>query len=242
MIASQSIPLHIAIIMDGNGRWAHQRNSARIEGHRHGAKAVKRVVTHCRRIGIRALTLYAFSEENWGRPEDEVLGLMNLLHDYLVEERQSIIGNNIRLNTIGDIDKLPDFTRDPLIDVKDASKNNHQMILTLALSYSARDEIIRAAQKTFGQKQLTNAPMNIHFKRNLETGFIPDPDLIIRTSGEQRLSNFLLWQAAYSEFYFTSVLWPDCDEHQIDLAVQSFCKRERRFGKTSKQLFGSETC
>ncbi len=234
-----AVPRHVAIIMDGNGRWAEDRGLPRIEGHRAGAKTVREVTTHCRERGVRYLTLYAFSSENWGRPETEVGGLMQLLHEYLVEERATLLKNQIELRTIGATDKLPLFVRTVLKAAKEASRGLGGMRLTLALSYGSRDEIVRAARALAGDvRRGTLKPDEIDEKAvsaRLDTADMPDPDLLIRTSGEMRLSNFLLWQLAYTELYVTDVTWPEFSRAHVDEAFASFGSRQRRFGLTGAQ-------
>lgn len=226
--------------MDGNGRWAQERGQPRIDGHRAGAKTVRDIVTYARELGIRYLTLYAFSTENWGRPETEVQGLMSLLADYLTEERPTLLKNRIELGTIGNTDKLPAVVRLLLADVKRATKGLDGMRLTLALSYSSKDEIVRAV-KTMAQNvddgKLDPEKIDAELlAKHLDTHGMPDPDLLIRTSGEQRISNFMLWQLAYSEFYFTDVAWPDFSRAVFDQALAAYCRRERRFGLTGAQV------
>jgi undecaprenyl diphosphate synthase len=234
------LPRHVAIIMDGNGRWAQRRGLPRVEGHRRGAKSVKEVVRAAREVGLRALTLYAFSSQNWDRPPDEVATLMQLLRDYVIEERAEIMENGIRLIAIGEVDRLPDFVRVPLEDLMRDSAGNRAMTLCLALSYGGRESIVAAARAlceaaargTLQPKELTEA----RFSAALQTGGLPQLDLLIRTSGEERLSNFLLWEAAYAELYFTDTFWPDFGRDHLLLALKSFDGRERRFGLTREQI------
>ncbi|RME37740.1 MAG: di-trans,poly-cis-decaprenylcistransferase, partial [Deltaproteobacteria bacterium] len=201
------IPAHLAIIMDGNGRWARQRNLPRIAGHRQGVRVVRDIVQECHRLGIRYLTLYAFSSENWGRPDDEVSALMDLLCSYLQSELELMLENRIRLKVIGELDRLPRGVRQMLSDTMEKTRTNSDMVLTLALSYGARNELVRAAQKVAAMAQAgLLAPGEINdrlLQTLLDTADMPDPDLVIRTSGEMRLSNFLLWQLAYAELVFT---------------------------------------
>jgi undecaprenyl diphosphate synthase len=238
--SKRELPRHVAIIMDGNGRWAKRRNLPRIEGHRKGASAVRETVRASREIGLRALTLYAFSSQNWDRPAEEVRMLMELLRDYLVQERDEILGNQIRLITIGDVARLPAFVRDPLDALKSESAENDGMTLCLALSYGGREAIADAARRLAqavqsGAMRLTDVnPLS--FAEALATHELPALDLIVRTSGEQRLSNFLLWEAAYAELFFTDTLWPDFDRAQLGIALSSYQGRERRFGLTSEQV------
>ena len=231
------LPRHIAIIMDGNGRWAEQRGLTRVEGHRAGVKTVDGTVSFCCEMGIPALTLYSFSSENWLRPADEIKALMNILKDYLGSELGRMIKENIRFNTIGEIDKLPTFAKAAVKSVAYKTRNNTGMTLTLALSYGGRSEILRAARALAVDvgKSLVK-PEQIDekfFSQYLDTKTLPDPDLLIRTSGELRISNFLLWQIAYAELYFTDKLWPDITANDIAEAIVSFQTRNRRFGKTT---------
>lgn len=226
--------------MDGNGRWAQRRGLPRVEGHRRGAKSVKEVVRAAREVELRALTLYAFSSQNWDRPPDEVATLMQLLRDYVIEERAEIMENGIRLIAIGEVDRLPDFVRVPLEDLMRDSAGNRAMTLCLALSYGGRESIIAAARSlcelaargAMQPKELTEA----RFSAALQTGGLPQLDLLIRTSGEERLSNFLLWEAAYAELYFTDTFWPDFGREHLLQALKSFDGRERRFGLTREQI------
>jgi undecaprenyl diphosphate synthase len=235
-----NLPQHIAIIMDGNGRWAKQHTIGRIRGHKKGAQAVKTTVKTCREIGIKYLTIFAFSIENWGRPVQEVEALMSLLEEYLIEEIKDIHEQGIRLTTIGDLDHLNVSVREKLLHAKILTAKNNKMTLNLALSYGGRDEIISAVKKLIQDCKNDVVKIgdinNETFGRYLQTSGMPDPDLLIRTSGEYRLSNFLLWQLAYTEFYFTSVLWPDFNRDELLKAIASYQKRERRFGLTSEQL------
>ncbi len=235
-----NLPRHLAIIMDGNGRWAKKRFLPRIMGHRQGAKTVKEIVTAARRWGIRYLTLYAFSKENWSRPKEEVDALMDLLSEYLQRELDELLGNKIRLRAIGDIEDLPPRVRTILFDTMNRTSKNYEMQLILALSYGGRAEIARAAKRLsldVLQGKLRPDDVNKNtFKSYLYTSDVPDPDLIIRTSGEMRLSNFLLYQAAYSELYITDTLWPDFNENELLKALEDYSRRERRFGKTSEQI------
>lgn len=228
------MPKHVAVIMDGNGRWAKKRLLNRIKGHEKGAQAVRTIVQTARKLNIAALTLYAFSTENWQRPRPEISGLMLLLRRFLETERRTLIDNDIRLNAIGQIDRLPDAVRDDLEAVMAATATNKKMVLNLALSYGARTEIIdmvkqiaAAAQEGILDPQaLTPEVVADH----LYTRGMPDPDLLIRTSGEMRISNFLLWQIAYSELFFTPTLWPDFGEDEFVRIIKDYQHRERRFG------------
>jgi undecaprenyl diphosphate synthase len=236
------LPGHIAIIMDGNGRWAASRKKPRVFGHRAGVKTVDRIVTFCRKNGIKALTLYSFSSENWRRPKDEVSALMKILQEYLIKELNRMLRENIRFNTIGDIDALPEFAKKAIADSKERTRDNDGMILTLALSYGGRDEIRRAVTSIAKQVKagiLEPAEINeATIADHLDTASLPDPDLLIRTSGEYRTSNFLPWQTAYTELFFTKTLWPDFNENDMAEAITSFQSRERRFGLTGDQLKG----
>jgi len=239
-IDPDNLPCHIAIIMDGNGRWAQKHTIGRIMGHKKGAQAVRTVVRTCREIGVKYLTLYAFSVENWERPVSEVRGLMLLLEEYLTRELEKLQKQGIRLTTIGDIDRLNSAVKERLLRVKEQTLKNDKMILNLALSYGGQDEIIRAVKNIVKDGQAGKIDINQldkkTFSRYLYTSDMPDPDLLIRTSGECRISNFLLWQTAYTELYFTKVLWPDFTKEDLLKAIASYQKRERRFGLTSEQL------
>jgi len=234
-LRQSKIPNHIAIIMDGNGRWAKSRGLSRIRGHRQAIKTVRETTETCAELGIKYLTLYAFSTENWLRPKREVQALMRLLKEFLINERPTIMKNDIRLNTIGRIEQLPDFVQEELNKTIDLSAKNRGMILTLALSYGGRQEIIDAARKIAADvaagKLSPEAIDEELFSHRLETDGMPDPDLLIRTSGEFRVSNFLLWQLSYSEMWITPVLWPDFRKEHIIEAIQEYSRRERRYGK-----------
>jgi undecaprenyl diphosphate synthase len=238
----ERLPRHIAIIMDGNGRWAKRRNQPRVFGHRQGAKSVRKVVEAAARLGINNLTLYAFSTENWNRPKHEVKTLMKLLVNALKNELGLMMKNNIRLNAIGHTDMMPTNVQQELQEVLDETKENTGLVLTLALSYGARQEILRAVQEISHKVKnniisVENVDDNI-INKHLYTQNLPDVDLLIRTSGEVRISNFLLWQIAYAELYFTDELWPDFNETSLHKAIADYQKRERRFGKTSEQITG----
>ena len=238
----QKLPGHIAIIMDGNGRWAQQHAMGRIAGHKKGAEAVRLTVRACREIGIKVLTLYAFSTENWLRPSGEVKALMRLLEEYLRSEIQEMLGNGIRLTTIGDTEALKKPMKTLLKETIAKTAHNHDMILNLALNYGGRDEIVGAVQDLLNDiRRGTLADQDVTkdlFSRYLDTAGLPDPDLLIRTSGEYRISNFLLWQSAYTEFYYTDVLWPDFNRDELFRAITEYQRRERRFGLTSDQIHG----
>jgi undecaprenyl diphosphate synthase len=239
-IELSKLPRHVAIIMDGNGRWAQEHGLPRVEGHRQGAKAVREVVRAAREINLRALTLYAFSAQNWQRPPDEVATLMQLLRDYVIEERAEIMDNDIRLIAIGDVDRLPGFVKDPLDALIADSAENQSMTLCLALSYGGRESIVAAARALcadvasgkLGADQITED----HFAGALQTGGMPQLDLLVRTSGEERLSNFLLWESAYAELYFTDTFWPAFGKADLYEALESYRGRERRFGRTREQI------
>ena len=238
----ERLPRHIAIIMDGNGRWAKRRNQPRVFGHRQGAKSVRKVVEATARLGINNLTLYAFSTENWNRPKHEIKTLMKLLVNALKNELGLMMKNNIRLNAIGQTDMMPTNVQKELQEVLDETKENTGLVLTLALSYGARQEILRAVQEISHKVKnniisVENVDDNI-INKHLYTQNLPDVDLLIRTSGEVRISNFLLWQIAYAELYFTDELWPDFNETSLHKAIADYQKRERRFGKTSEQITG----
>ncbi|WP_264519727.1 isoprenyl transferase [Flavobacterium sp. N1994] len=239
-IDKNNLPKHLAIIMDGNGRWAKQKGLLRAFGHENGTKSVRVTVETCAKLGIENLTLYAFSTENWNRPKLEVDTLMKLLVNSLKNELATLEKNNIRLNCIGNIDLLPEKAKKELLSVIEKTKNNSRMTLTLALSYGSREELLNAV-KIISEKVKNNI-ISIDtidesiINEHLYTRNLPDVDLVIRTSGEHRISNFLLWQIAYAEFYFTEVLWPDFKEDDLYEAIVSYQKRERRFGKTSEQI------
>jgi undecaprenyl diphosphate synthase len=235
-IDKSRLPVHIAIIMDGNGRWATQHGMDRIFGHQRGVESVRSVIEAAAEIGIRYLTLYAFSTENWGRPDEEVAALMGIMVQSLNNETDTLIKNNIRLNAIGDINRLADDVRDRLLDTIQLTSGSAGMELIVALSYSSRWEIARAAKiialEVSKGKLKPDEIDEYEFEKYLTTSGIPDPDLMIRTSGELRISNFLLWQLAYTEFFFTEKLWPDFGKNDFYDAIIDFQKRERRFGKT----------
>lgn len=234
------LPRHVAIIMDGNGRWAQKRRQPRLFGHKAGAKSVQNIVETCREIGIEYLTLYAFSSENWRRPEQEVSGLMTILKNYLESELPRMQKNDIRLMSIGDRQKLPETVRESLERVIEATSANAKLTLTLALSYGGRDEIVRAVKAISARcllGEITPGQVSDQMiSENLDTCRMPDPDLLIRTGGEARLSNFLLWQASYAEIYFTEIMWPDFREEFFLQALLEYQSRERRFGRTGDQV------
>lgn len=239
-ISPNNLPKHIAVIMDGNGRWAKGKGAARIFGHKNAIKAVREVAEGCAELEIGYLTLYAFSTENWSRPKAEVDGLMDLLVSTINDEISTLMDNNISLDSIGDISQLPKKTYLGLQKAKEKTKNNNGLKLFLALNYSGRWDITNAV-KSIGNK-ISKGVLNLEdlndktISDHLSTSTIPDPELLIRTSGEMRISNFLLWEMAYTELYFTDVLWPDFRKTHLIQAIASFQKRERRFGKISEQL------
>jgi undecaprenyl diphosphate synthase len=239
-IDATNLPKHLAIIMDGNGRWAKQKGLLRALGHESGTKSVKKIIEASAKLGIDFLTLYAFSTENWNRPKLEVETLMKVLINSLKKELKTLQENDIKLNAIGNLEKLPKSAQKELLDVINKTKDNTQMTLTLALSYGSREEIVSAV-KNICSKVKNNiisidAIDDFIINEHLYTQNLPDVDLLIRTSGEHRISNFLLWQIAYAELYFTDVLWPDFKEQDLYEAIISYQKRERRFGKTSEQI------
>jgi undecaprenyl diphosphate synthase len=241
-IDKEKLPKHIAIIMDGNGRWAKKKLLNRISGHTKGVDAVREVVTTCRELGIKILTLYAFSIENWRRPKEEVKALMGLLNEYLLKEQGEMIKNNIRLSAIGRLEDLPPAVLATLQETMKMTKHCDGMTLNLALSYGGRAEILHAAKEIISDVRRGKIrPEEIteqRFSRYLWTWGLPDPDLLIRTSGEFRISNFLLWQIAYTELYVTETLWPDFNREELLKAIADYQSRERRFGLTSEQLNG----
>ncbi len=239
-IGNSKLPEHLAIIMDGNGRWAKGRGMLRFVGHKNGANAVREIVEASARIGISYLTLYAFSAQNWNRPKMEVELLMKLLVSSLKKEIKTLSENNIKLNAIGNLDSLPAQVKKELLEVMEKTQNNTRMTLTLALSYGAREEITKTLKEiSLKVKNNLISPQDIDeelINNHLYTQNLPDVDLVIRTGGEQRISNFLLWQIAYAEFYFTETLWPDYTKDHLFEAILNYQNRERRFGKTSEQI------
>ncbi|GEL69793.1 isoprenyl transferase [Myxococcus virescens] len=239
-VKARPMPRHVGIIMDGNGRWAESRGLPRLEGHREATSSVREVTRTARRLGIQALTLYAFSSQNWARPAEEVAGLMDLLREYLERERSEILDNGIRLNAIGDVDRLPRYVRDPLDRLRADSAHNTGMVLSLALSYGGREEILHAARRlaeAVERGELAAGRLEeSDFEQFLWTQGLPPLDLMVRTSGELRVSNFLLWQMAYAEMCFTDALWPDFRTDEFLRCVSQYQQRERRFGLTSAQV------
>jgi undecaprenyl diphosphate synthase len=234
------LPCHVAIIMDGNGRWAQHRGLDRVFGHQQGVNSLRSVIEASAELGIRHLTLYAFSTENWGRPDEEVSALMGIMVQSLNKETDTLIKNNIILKTIGDVDRLASDVRERLFETINLTSACTGLKLIIALSYSSRWEIVEAARKISDDVKKgvlsDNAINELNFEKYLTTYGIPDPELMIRTSGELRISNFLLWQLAYTELYFTDILWPDFSKEDFYTAIIDFQKRERRFGKTSEQI------
>ncbi|QTD46415.1 polyprenyl diphosphate synthase [Ottowia testudinis] len=234
--SSPPVPRHVAIVMDGNGRWAKRRLMPRIAGHRQGVESLRRCIRACAERGVQVLTVFAFSSENWGRPQDEVSGLMELMGKALVREVPELQSAGIRLHFVGDRRGLPDRLRQSLTQAEAATADNRRMVLNVCFNYGGRWDIVQAAAQlaTCGEP-ITEASLD----RALALAHVPDPDLLIRTGGEQRISNFLLWQCAYSELYFSDRFWPDFDEAALDEAFAAFVERERRFGKTSEQTAAS---
>ena len=243
-INSSKLPKHIAVIMDGNGRWAKQRGKLRVFGHKNGVRSVRSTIEASAELGVEVLTLYAFSTENWNRPKLEVDMLMALLVNSLKKELKELLKNNIRLQTIGNIDLLPKKVQKELNEVVDKTKNNTRLIVNVALSYSSKEEIVNAFKNI--SKKIVNNQLSIKeidqniINNHLYTRNLPNVDLVIRTSGEKRISNFMLWQIAYAELYFTDVFWPDFTKEEFYKAILDYQQRERRFGKTSDQLKNDE--
>lgn len=239
-INTDKLPSHIAIIMDGNGRWARQRGMDRIFGHQQGVKALREIIEASAELKIRFLTVYAFSTENWGRPDDEVSALMGIMVQSLNKETDTLVRNNIRLSAIGDTGRLADDVRERLLETIHVTSDATGLNLIVAMSYSSRWEMAEAAKnlamEIVGGSVDPDSVNEFNFEKYLTTQGVPDPELMIRTSGEMRISNFLLWQIAYTELYFTEVLWPDFGKEELYKAIIDFQKRERRFGKTSEQL------
>lgn len=239
-INRKKLPRHVAVIMDGNGRWAQQKGKRRVYGHKQGAISVREVTEAAAELGIRYLTLYAFSTENWSRPKEEINALLSLLVSTFNSETQKLIENNVRLLAIGDFNRMPSNVCEKLFETIDKTSKNKGLTLILALSYSARWEILNAVKEVArdvmsGKTKIENINLSL-FSDYLSTKGIPDPELVIRTSGEYRISNFLLWQIAYSELYFTQKLWPDFRKEDFYAALLDYQSRERRFGKISKQV------
>lgn len=233
---NQNLPQHIAIIMDGNGRWAQQRGMPRTEGHKAGVQAARAIVTECRKLGIAYLTLYTFSRENWNRPQEEVSLLFSLLVQFLTEEVPNMVKQSIRLNILGEVSELPLAARTAIQHALKRTSGGSEMVVNLALNYGGRDEIVRAARKLVADGLKPEDITEEALQQRLYTAGMPDPDLVIRTSGEIRISNYLLFQCAYSEFFFSPVLWPDFTPELLGQTLESYAARNRRFGKTQEQL------
>lgn len=225
------IPKHIAIIMDGNGRWAKKRGLPRTMGHKAGAETIRRVLRECDDLGVKYLTLYAFSTENWKRPKEEVNAIMKLLVEFLRKEIRELHENNVKITTIGDLTRIPTYCQEEIAMAKDLTKNNTGTVMNVAFNYGGRDEIIRAIKKCLDDESLTsNNLTEKKFEEYLDTASMPDPDIIIRPSGEQRISNYLLWQCAYSEFWYSNINWPDFKASDLRKAIYDYQNRDRRFG------------
>ncbi|MBR4668230.1 MAG: isoprenyl transferase [Butyrivibrio sp.] len=230
----KNVPAHVAIILDGNGRWAKEKGMPRNYGHMQGAKAVEDILEVARDMGIKYLTVYAFSTENWNRPESEVTALMKILRNYLKTSIKKSMKNNVRCRVIGDKSALSEDIQDAIAELEEATKENTGLTFSIAINYGGRDEIVRAVRKVAAKvesgeikaEDITDAMIG----ENLDTNYLPDPDLLIRTCNEQRISNFLLWQCAYTEFYFTPVAWPDFDKAELEKAVEAYAGRNRKFG------------
>ena len=235
-IDQNKIPVHIAIIMDGNGRWARAKTLPRIAGHKQGVKAVRNITEICGELGVKYLTLYTFSEENWNRPQMEISALMKLLVSSLKKEVRNLNKNNVRFTVIGDVTKMDNFVQDELNEAIELTKNNDGLNLNLALSYGGRQEIITAFKRLYSQISSTEEITEKRFESQLYTSNIPDPDLLIRTGGEMRVSNFLLWQIAYTELHITNTFWPAFGRNELLIAIYDYQQRERRFGKISEQI------
>jgi undecaprenyl diphosphate synthase len=229
---------HIAIIMDGNGRWARSRELPRIKGHEMGSKTARKIVEAVKARGIGFLTLYAFSSENWSRPKDEIEGLFRLLERFIDEEVDRLKNSGVCIHIIGDISRFSQNLQDKISFTVEETKENTELHLAIAMNYGGRDEIIRAVHKIISRGIQPQGLDEKTFSKQLDTAFMPDPDLMIRTGGEWRISNFLLWQMAYTEIYFTDILWPDFDEKALDKAIKWFFSRQRRFGMTGEQIEG----
>ena len=229
----EHIPTHIAIIMDGNGRWALARGLPRLAGHRAGTENLRRIIEACIEFGIRYLTIYAFSTENWGRPQEEVMGLMSIVEDVIDRELQELHDQGVQLHHIGRLDRLNPVLRDKVLQAIEYTKNNDRLVLNVAFNYGGRNEIICAVQRIIQDGVKAEDVTDELVSRYLFTAGVPDPDLIIRTSGELRGSNFLIWQGAYCEWYFTPTYWPDFDKVQLRIALEEFSHRERRYGHVS---------
>lgn len=235
----KNVPRHIAIIMDGNGRWARARGLPRMAGHKYGVENLRRIIRASVDLGIEILTVYAFSTENWGRPRDEVNGLMQLLEDVVENELAELHAEGVQIHHIGRLDDLPAGLKQKVIHAVEVTRNNHRLILCIAWNYGGRDEIINAVKQIILKKISADEIDEKTIAENLYTAGLPEPDLVIRTSGEMRVSNFMIWQTAYSEWYFTPVLWPDFDRKELEKAIDTYTHRERRFGKVEDQAKGN---
>jgi len=233
----KKLPEHVVIIMDGNGRWAKKKNLDRISGHKEGMKSVRAVMKGARDLGIKHITLYAFSAQNWNRPKEEVKALMELLKQYLLKEGERLVENDVRLNAIGRLHELPEDVYEVLTKTMEKTRHCRDLTLTLALSYGGREEIVDAVKKIASNGKISPEKINqSNFSNYLYTGDLPEPDLLIRTSGEMRLSNFMLWQLAYTEIYVTKTLWPNFRKRHLIKAILNYQRRERRFGLTGEQV------
>lgn len=239
-IDPRKIPQHVAIIMDGNGRWAQRKSLPRLAGHKKGSEVAEDIVDVSLELGVKFLTLYAFSQENWKRPGEEVVGLMDLLHYFLLSKKEKFIQNQVRLCAIGEVESLPVAVKEVLFSIMEATRDFKKLTLVLALSYGSRNEILRGIKKfILKNSDKIKEDFSIlpeEFSQYLDTKIVPDPDLLIRTSGEYRMSNFMLWQMAYTELYFTETLWPDFNKDEFVKAIAEYQNRERRFGLTSDQI------
>jgi len=236
----QKVPCHLAIIMDGNGRWALARGLPRLAGHRAGTENLRQVIEACGEFGIKYLTIYAFSTENWGRPLEEVQGLMRILEDVIDRELPELHEKGVQLRHIGDLDRLSPDLRQKVLDAIDLTKNNDRLVLNVAFNYGGRDEIVYAIQRMITEGVRPEDVTDELVSQYLYTAGVPDPDLIIRTSGELRGSNFLIWQGAYAEWYFTPTFWPNFGRDELRKALDEYSKRERRYGKTAVQIKAQE--
>jgi len=232
---NRNVPVHVAIIMDGNGRWAKQRGLARLEGHRVGVDRIQRVLETLGNQGVKYVTLYAFSTENWNRPQEEVAGLLEILRDALQQQARALHENNVRIVHIGKLDRLSPGLQEAVDQVQELTSNNTGINLNVAFDYGGRDEILEAVRRILRDGIPAERLDQEMFSQYLYTAHCPDPDLIIRTGGEQRISNFLLWQSAYSEYYYTPTLWPDLDSAELEQVLKSFSSRQRRFGRVSPE-------
>ena len=233
-VSRSRVPTHVAIIMDGNGRWAISRGLPRLAGHRAGTENLRRIITACTEFGVKYLTIYAFSTENWGRPREEVDGLMRILEDVIDKELAELNKEGVQLRHIGRLERLDPKLQEKVLEAIDLTKNNNRLVLNVAFNYGGRDEIICAIQRIINDGVKPEEVNSALVSRYMFTAGVPDPDLIIRTSGELRVSNFLIWQGAYSEWYVTSVYWPDFDKEELRKAFDTFAKRDRRYGGLSQ--------